>query len=414
MSISITVKPESVGFASQRLARINQLFRDYVDGNKLAGTLGVVARRGEIVYADRHGLRDREAGLPMELDTIVRIYSMTKPITTVAAMMLYEDGHFMLDTPVSQLIPAFAETRVLTGTRKASPILEAPTRPVTIKDLMLHTAGLSYGWFQDTPVDRMYSETGLWEMEGGLEEWVNALAALPLCFHPGTGWRYSFATDVLGRVVEVASGKSLGAFLADEIFRPLGMVDTAFQVEPAKQDRFAALYSLYETLDFSGALPAPDEPVLHCLERTNHSRYCRSPAFESGGGGLTGTAADYLRFAQMMLNGGVLDGHRLLGRKTVELMMLNHLPEELIPIAVGDDPAYGFGFGLGGSVLVDVAASNVPGSVGAWGWSGAAATHFWVDPREELIGIFATQFMPSSHYPVQWEFRKAVYQALVD
>lgn len=405
--------PTALGFSTSRLDRLHGLASAYVDSGKLAGTVMLVARRGEIAHCSTYGQRDLESGAPMELDTIFRIYSMTKPITTVAAMMLYEDGHFMLDTPVSDFIPAFGDVQVCIGTRKEAPILVPPARAMTIKDLMTHTSGLSYGWYQDTPVDGMYRDAKLYEVQGGLAARVDALAQLPLCFHPGTGWRYSFSTDVLGRIVEVCSGQTLDAFFADHIFAPLGMTDTFFQVPDDRRARLATLYSAFAGFNPAGTGASEDELPMHCIDRADDSTYCRPPAALSGGGGLAGTTLDYLRFSQMMLNGGVLDGHRLLGRKTVELMMMNHLPDTLIPFAVGDDPAYGNGFGLGGSVVVDVAAMGLPGSAGAWGWSGAASTHFWVDPAEELIGIVMTQFMPSNYYPMRMEFRRAVYQALV-
>ena len=406
--------PTALGFSPARLDQLHALASAYVDAGKLAGTVMLVARRGEIAHFSAYGQRDVESGTPMELDTIVRIYSMTKPITTVAAMMLFEDGHFLLDTPVREFIPAFGEVQVCVGMRKEGPVLAPPARPVTIKDLMTHTAGLSYGWYEDTPVDRMYQDAKLYDVEGGLAERVDALAQLPLCFHPGTGWRYSFATDVLGRVVEVCSGQTLDTFFADHIFAPLGMTDTFFQVPADKQPRLASLYSAYESFNPGGAGAIDsDGPAVHCIDRADDSTYCRPPKAFSGGGGLAGTTHDYFRFSQMLLSGGVLDGHRLLGRKTVDLMLMNHLPAQLMPFGVGDEPSYGHGFGLGGSVVVDVAATGLPGSVGAWGWGGAASTTFWIDPVEELVGIFMTQFMPSSYYPVRLEFRRAVYQALV-
>lgn len=405
--------PTALGFSAGRLDRLHNLAAGYVDNGKLAGTAMLVARRGEIAHFSTCGRRDIESGAPMEPDTIFRIYSMTKPITTVAALILYEDGHFLLDTPVREFIPAFGEVQVCVGMRKEKAILAPPARPVTIKDLMTHTAGLSYGWYHDTPVDGMYRDAKLSEIDGGLAQRVDALAQLPLCFHPGTAWRYSFATDVLGRVIEVCSGRTLDQFFTDHIFAPLGMTDTSFHVPAEKQPRLASLYSAFDSFNFGGVdTDTGDELTLHCLDRADDSTYCRPPQALSGGGGLAGTTLDYLRFCQMLLNGGTLDGNRLLGRKTVDLMLMNHLPADLIPIGVGDEPSYGRGFGLGGSVIVDVAATNIPGSVGAWGWGGAAATHFWIDPAEDLIGIFMTQFMPSNFYPVQVEFRRAVYSAL--
>lgn len=416
MSLPELSKPEAAGFSSSRLARINGVVDRYVDQGKLAGAITLVARRGQVVHLRAAGLQDREAGRPMTEETIFRIYSMTKPITTVAAMMLFEAGHFLLDDPVADYLPAFKETKVWVGNSFSGLRLEAPQRSMTIKDLMCHTAGLSYGWFKDSPVDALYAEHKLSDPDRDLADMVDTLAQLPLLYHPGTAWRYSYATDVLGRLVEVVSGRPLDEFFRDAIFQPLGMVDTGFHVPAAKLARLAAVYSPGKEFDFTAAMaekPQADSEIA-VLDAPVGSPFTRVRPFRSGGGGLVSTMADYLRFAQMLLNRGVLDGRRLLGRKTVELMMLNHLPAALVPIGIGGDVNHGYGFGLGGSVLVDVAASSMPGSPGLFGWGGAAGTQFWVDPQEDLIGLLMIQFMPSGYYPIRREFRGAVYQALVD
>lgn len=408
------VAPEKAGFSATRLGRIGDVMRRYVDGGKLAGTVSLVSRRGQVVYFDDYGQRDREAGAEMTLDTLFRIYSMTKPITSVAALMLFEEGHYLLDDPIANFLPAFADVQVCVGMDMTGMRLARPERPPTVRDLMRHTAGLSYGWHQDTPVDQAYRDAGIKiHPEYNLAEMVDRLAKLPLVYHPGRAWRYSFATDVLGRLVEVWSGESLDEFLQRHIFAPLGMTDTAFQVVPEKLDRFATCYTLPDMAGYVADAESGNGPRrLVVQDAPETSKYTKPPVFLSGGGGLVASTADYLRFCQMLLNGGVLDGTRILGRKTVELMTMNHLPPELIPIAI-TVPDPGAGFGLGVKVLVDQAASGRLGSPGMYGWGGAATTVFWIDPAEELIGIFMTQFMPSGYYPVTTQFQRTVYQALV-
>lgn len=405
-----------IGMSPARLERIDALCRSYIERERLAGTVTLVARRGEVVHFQAHGTRDRERALPMMRDTLFRIYSMTKPITTVAALMLYEQGHFLLEDPVAKYLPVFAEARVCTGMGAGGPRLERPRRPPTVGDLMSHTAGLGYGWFQDSPVEERYRALGIHSGRLDLAQAVEAIGALPLLYHPGSAWRYSFGTDVLGRLVEVWSGQTLEHFFTEQIFAPLGMKDTAFQVPEGEAGRLASLYSYQEHFDFSVDFgrPPPSETRMVRLEDAATSRYLQRPALLSGGGGLVSTAPDYLRFCQMLLSGGVLDGTRLLGRKAVELMRTNRLPAGLLPIAIGGVRDPGYGFGLGVRVLVDLAASSALGSPGMYGWGGAATTGFWVDPAEALIGIFMTQFLPSGHYPVVQQFQRAVYQALVD
>ena len=420
-----TVQPQRVGLSVQRLSRVDRLLERYVENGLLAGALGLIYRKGEVAYCNAIGQRELETGLPMTEDTIFRIYSMTKPITAVAALMLFEDGQFLLDDQVATYLPEFDGVQVCTGDIEN---LVPPDRPITIKDLFMHTAGLSYGWGQDSPVEKLYRQSVGNRDHMTLETFVHKLAALPLLYHPRTSWRYSLATDVLGRLVEVLSGKSLAEFFQQEIFKPLAMNDTGFQVPADSIERFAACYCPPGGFNFgrdlgrnsrTNAGQSDDEeqviePKIELQEASQNSRFTKPPVFLSGGGGLVSTLGDYLRFSQMLLNCGTLDGNRLLGPKTVELMRANHLPSELIPIAVGEDPLAGYGFGLGVSVLMDVPATSAPGSEGIYGWGGAATTQFWLDPEEEMLCIFMAQFMPSGYYPVAREFRVAAYQALVD
>lgn len=395
-------RPEAQGFSSQRLARINTTMQRYVDEQKLAGVVTLVARRGQVVHLEKFGMADIEAGAPMELDTLFRIYSMTKPITSAAVLMLFEEGRFRLTDPVGDYIPAFRNVKVLDYTPGVALRTVGPIRPITIHDLLTHTAGLSYGFDEDLYTDELYRK--LWQTLDTdptftLADWVEEIAKLPLVHQPSTRYRYSTATDVLGYLVQVVSGLPFETFLQERIFAPLGMGDTAFYAPEEKLQRLAANYGPRE----EGGLKVIDAP------RT--SRFARPTKHPSGGGGLVSTASDYLRFAQLLLSKGELDGVRLLGRKTVELMTTHALPAG---VYLDNDPASGVGFGLGVSVLLDVGRGKMLGSVGNYGWGGAANTNFWIDPQEQLIGILMTQFMPSNTYPVTADFRISVYQALVD
>jgi CubicO group peptidase (beta-lactamase class C family) len=394
------VAPEQAGCSPERLGRISQLMHRYVDAGKIAGTVAMVFRRGHMAYARALGMMDVAAQKPMELDTLFRIYSMTKPITSVAALMLYEEGHFQLTDPVSRFIPAFGDAQVLVKATQSGPELAQLDREIAIWHLLTHTAGLAYGLDGEDPVDQLIQER-VWRAhekrpDTTLEELVHNLAGVPLAFQPGTAWRYSLATDVLGYLVQVVSGIPFEDFLRQRIFEPLGMVDTHFCVPEAKIDRFSVNYGPGE----GGGLTPIDEPAT--------SRFAKPTRCPSGGGGLVATAPDYVRFARMLLNRGELDGARLLGRKTVELMTMDHLGGDLHPF---EDPE--FGFGLGVSVLLDIARHRSLGSPGVYGWGGAASTTFWIDPREEMIGLLMLQFMPDDVYPINPEFRVAVYQSIV-
>jgi len=355
-----------------------------------------------------------EAGLPVEPDSLWRIYSMTKPTTSVAAMMLYEEGGFELTDPVSAFIPAFADVRVFTGGSDLRPVTVPATEPVRIWHLLTHTAGLTYGFLRAHPVDARYREAGFeWGQPRGMDlaGCCDAWATQPLLFQPGTEWNYSVATDVLGRVVEVASGQPLDEFFAQRIFGPLGMTDSAFYVRAEDQPRLAALYTR-----------SPQNGTAIRMDAMGNAAL-REPTFLSGGGGLVSTAADYNRFTQMLLQrpdspAGELDGVRLLNPRTVAYMASNHLPGNADLETFGR-PLYaetnfaGVGFGLGFAVVIDSVANKSLSSTGEFNWGGAASTAFWVDPAEQVTATFFTQLMPSSAYPIRPQLRQLVYQALV-
>ena len=406
---AVDVDPAGLGFDTARLARIDSHFAKYVDDGRLAGWHAVVSRRGQTVHSSTYGLRDIESGLPFEDDTVVRMFSMTKPITSVAAMILHEEGAFSLKEPISTYIPEFADTPVYRSGSFVSPVLEPQTEPIRIWHLLTHTSGLTYGFHNTHPVDALYRDAGFaWGNPAGLDlagccaKW----AELPLVFQPGSEWNYGVSTDVLGRVIEVASGQPLDVFLKERIFDPLGMTETDFWVPAERADRFAALYVPHPATGRAFAMPggaAMDHP----------------PTMLGGGGGLAGTAADYLRFAHMLLGRGALDGVRILGSRTVDYMTQNHLPGGADLEAYGrplfaETTFDGVGFGLGFSVVVDPVQNRVLGSTGDYSWGGAASTIFWVDPVEEIVGMFLTQLLPSSTYPIREEFKSLVRQALVD
>ncbi len=387
--------PASAGMSADRLARIRPAMQAYVDDGRAAGVMTLVARRGQVVYWDAVGLRDLEAGDPLEPNDIFRIYSMTKPITSVAIMMLVEEGAAALDEPVSTFIPEFADVAVLTADGERA----APDRPLTIEHLLTHTSGLTYGFFGDEPVDRLYNESGFFTRAEGLDDFARQAAALPLLASPGDRWNYGISTDILGRVIEVASGQPLDAFLQARILGPLGMDDTAFVVPADKLGRLTGHYAVQD-----GALQLVDSPA--------DGEYTRPPAWLSGGGGLTSTASDYIRFAQMLLQDGQFGGTRLLAPETVQSMRSNRLPEALVPIQLGTYLSPGYGFGLGFAVVVDAAASPEPDNEGVFRWAGAANTFFWIDPQAELIGMVWTQINPFAAYDLEREFQTLVYEAL--
>lgn len=401
--------PERVGLCARRLARIGPHFQNYIDGGKLSGVLSLVARKGQLAYFDVRGQMDVEAGAALRHDAIFRIYSMTKPITSVAAMMLYEEGRFQLDDPIGRYLPVFSDMQVFTGGTARKPQTVAAERPVTFRDLFTHTSGLTYGFMGTSPVDAMYRLHGLDSGATSLTTaaFMGELAKMPLQFHPGARWNYSMSTDVLGHLVEVISGQPLDEFFRTRIFEPLGMADTGFSVPAKHADRLTTNYSKRK----DGGLKVADAGIT--------SRYLTPRPFLSGGGGLASTAADYLRFCAMLLNRGELDGERLLGRKTVQYMTRNHLPSGGDLTSMGQpvfsETSYdGIGFGLGFSVMLDPAKAQVIGTPGEYAWGGMASTMFWIDPQEEMIGMLLTQLMPSSSYPLRREMKTLAYQALID
>lgn len=406
--LAVTADPSDLGFSAERLTRIDRHFAQYVDDGRLAGWQVAVQRRGEVVHSSTYGKRDLASDADWEPDTIARMYSMSKCLTSVAAMMLYEEGRFQLKDPVAKFIPSFGESRVYRNGSFVSPITEPLTEPMRIWHLLTHTSGLTYGFHNTHVTDELYRRDGFeWGIPAGLDldACCDRWAALPLAFQPGSEWLYGVSTDVLGRVVEVVSGQSLDEFMHERILEPLGMVDTAFWVPADKRDRFAELYFRNPADGRAAKMPAPS-----LQER---------PEMISGGGGLCGTAADYLRFSQMLLNGGELDGVRLLGSRTVDYMTQNHLPggaslEEYGRPLFAETTFDGVGFGLGFSVVDVPADGKVLGSAGSYSWGGAASTIFWNDPAEELTAVFLTQLLPSSTYPIRPQLAQLVYQALVD
>jgi CubicO group peptidase (beta-lactamase class C family) len=404
---------ESVGMDAGRLERIGPAMQAYVDRGAYAGLSAIAARRGVVVHEGHYGLRDKEAGLPMTEDTIFRFYSMTKPIVCTALMTLFEEGRFRLIDPVARYLPSLAGLKVL----QADGTLADPKRPVTVRDVMTHTSGLSYHFLEETPVGRMYVDSKLMDPKVPLAEAIDDLARYPLAFEPGSRWHYSVGIDVAARVIEAISGQALGDFLRERLLEPLGMVDTAFAVPEGKRDRLAVMYGRPDLIASGQTLKSSFAQWLggynERIDVTQSYPVDMATTFQRGGHGLFGTARDYFRFAQMLANGGELEGVRILGRKTLELMHLNHLPLSLLPLAVDGLPLPGYGFGLGSRVALDVAQTGAPGSAGEFGWSGAAKTHYWVDPVEQVVGVFMTQSMSSFDLP-EVDLRALAYGAIVD
>ena len=406
MELKVDTDAHEVGFDAARLARIDRHFARYVDEGQLPGWLIVVTRGGRVAHLSTCGHADVEAGRPVGVDTLWRIFSMTKPVTSVAAMMLVEEGAFDLTDPISRWLPEFAQPRVYVKGSALNPLTEPAIEPIRLWHLLTHTSGLTYGFHHAHPIDAMYRAAGFeWgtppglDLAGCVEQW----ARLPLVFQPGSEWNYSVSSDVLGRLVEVVSGQPLDEFFNQRIFAPLGMNDTSFGTD---DEDLAALYV---------PQPGTRKAVRHdAFGETGRGR----PDCLSGGGGLVSTAADYHRFTQFLLRRGELDGVRLLSPRTVALMTSNHLPGDVDLEAYGrplfaEMPFNGFGFGLGFSVLRDAVKAKTLSSPGEFAWGGAASTAFWVDPAEDLTAMFFTQLMPSSTHPIRQQLRQLVYQALV-
>lgn len=412
--------PEEVGLSQDRLDRISAIIQNDVDTHEISGASAMIIRKGKIAYYENFGYADREARTPMTEDSLFRIYSMSKPITSVALMMLFEEGKFFLDDPVKMYIPELGNLQVVTDNSdetagsvfnlpeddpEASPPpspakvtveTEPSRRDMTVRDLMRHTAGLTYGFFGGTSVDKMYQANGVLLTDKNLADMVTKLGKTPLLFHPGEKWHYSVSVDVMGRLVEVLSGQTFDVFLAERIFEPLGMIDTGFYAPEEKLDRLTKLYSPKEGRGI--------EPAMPLFSRN----FVRKPALFSGGGGLISTTHDYARFSQMLLNGGHLDGERILSRKTIELMTKNHIQH-----IDNGQTSPGYGFGLGFAVALDRGQSGSPATEGEYNWGGAAGTRFWIDPEEELIGIYMVQILPHVGN-FGYVFKNMVYQTIDD
>lgn len=394
------VAPEEVGLSAEKLAAVDAKMQEYVDKNRLAGVVVLVAREGKIAHVGVYGQMDREADKAMERDSLFRIYSMSKPITSAALMTLYDEGRFQLDDPVAKYLPELADVKVYACKKEGEVQLADLQRPITIRDLMRHTAGLAYGLFPASPVDAMYREAKILDRDQTLDTMLEKLGKLPLAAQPGDKWMYSVAVDVQGKLIEALSGQPLDEFLEERIFTPLGMTDTAFYVPSDKLDRMTVNYG-----------PGGENGLKPIDSATG--QFATKPAFLSGGGGLVSSADDYLRFCQMMLGGGELDGVRVLKPETAALMVQNQLPEKLVPISLGPLPMANMGFGLGFSVRVGLGKNDPPGSLGAYGWGGAASTQFFIAPKEELICVAMTQFMPATQgYAL--DLQKLVFQSLLE
>ena len=400
-------KPESLGFSRERLEYITDWMQRYVDAGKLSGAQTVIARGGKIAYSKSVGLREIESKTPWSDDTMARFYSMTKPITSVALMMLYEKGLFHLDDPVEEFIPAFKDMQVLRPQARSIDDTEPAKNKITVHNLLTHMSGMTYGFnlgVLGNQYEAMKMDFG--PTRGPLEGEIEKLSTLPLLFEPGSRWNYGVSTDVVGRLVEVISGQDLKSYFHEHIFSPLGMVDTDFGVPEEKLSRFASAYGS----DEKGGIKVLDSAANSAFRMENVVCY-------SGGGGLVSTAADYLKFAEMLRRRGAFEGGRILGPRTVDFMTSNHLDGDLAGYGqpVFSEVSFvGVGFGLGGWVMLEPSLSQMMGSPGDFGWGGMASTVFWVDPLEDMTVLFLTQFIPSSFYPLRKELRAVLYQALVD
>jgi CubicO group peptidase (beta-lactamase class C family) len=403
----VDIDPKRGGFAPDRINRISEhLNRNYIEPGKIAGCQALVARHGHVAYFKSLGLMDRERRKPVADDTIFRLYSMTKPITSVALMTLYERGYFQLNDPVSRFIPSWRDHKVWVSGEGASMQTAAPDRPMTMRHVLSHTGGLTYG-ATNHPLDRIYREVGVGRGTGEtLEGFAQKLAKVPLRYAPGERWMYSLSTDVCGYLVETISGKRFDKYLQETIFDPLDMKDTSFMVAPRKLERFAANYQ------------READKTLKLIDDPEHSNYLKEPTFFSGGGGLTGTTADYLRFCEMLRRGGELDGARILGPRTIEIMHRNHLAggKDLTQMAIGgfsETASEGVGFGLGFAMTLGQVETGALGG-GDYYWGGAASTIFWIDPKEDMVVIFMTQLMPSGTFNFRGQLRNIIYSAIVE
>lgn len=392
-------KPEAVGMSSAKLDRLGPAVEKLVANNQVAGAVVMVARHGKIVYFQATGKSDIATGQPMERDEILRFYSMTKPVTSVAVMMLVEEGKISLDDPIKKYLPEFKGVQVFIGTTNSGFVTEPVRREPTVRDLLRHTGGLTYGFMGNTPVDMAYDKAGVLAPSNTLAELTRKVASLPLLYQPGAKWNYSVSADVLARMVEVVSGQPFDEFLAERIFKPLDMHDTGFFVPPDKQARFAAVHG-------------PDGDKLKVINLPVTTGFLQRPTLLSGGGGLVSTARDYMRFCQMLTAGGELHGKRLLRRETIQMMTTNQLSKGEFPISFGALSFPGVGFGLGFSVQVEPSLFSAA-HVGEYGWSGLASTSFWISPKDDVVVIVLQQFMPYSMVLDQ-TIKPLVYAAITD
>jgi len=400
--------PADLALSADRLARIPDFFQSYIDTGKLPCVSTLLSRGGEVAHLECRGSMEMGGDVPVAADTIYRIYSMTKPITAVAAMILFEEGKLRLEHPVSRYLPEYGDVQVWDGGTAQAPSLRAPDRAMTLLDLFTHTSGLTYGFLMQHEVDAIYRRELKGAEAGTLRDFAREIAKLPLVFSPGERFNYGHSTDVLGAIVEEVSGQTLDVFFRERIFEPLGMVDTDFFVPEDKLARFPACYAkdaeTGETALYDGAGAAS-------------KMYVRKPSLLNAGGGLVSTLHDYHQFCLMLLGGGEMDGARILSPKTVEFMTANHLPGGKTILEMGDKTfaegrMHGNGFCLLGSVLQDLVAFGQPGSEGTFAWGGLASTYFWIDPVEQMIGIQMTQLMPSSSYPIRTQFQQLAYAAI--
>jgi CubicO group peptidase (beta-lactamase class C family) len=396
-------------FDEARLNRIGAVGRRYVDDGKIPCSVVQIADSSGPIYTDTYGWADVEDQIPITTESIFRIYSMTKPITSIVLMQLHEEGHLLLEDPLEKFLPEFANPTVMVGGSDISPVTRPAARSITVKDILTHCSGFTYGFLRQGPLDARYRAQGLGDFttpDYSLQEAMQRLAEQPLLFEPGTAWNYSMSTDVCGAVIEAITGQTLAQAFAERVFNPLSMLDTGFSVPASATERFTSLYA-----------PIPPGPMTR-IDQAESSNYLKPPAFLSGGGGLVSTLGDYQKFASMLLANGIGDGNRIIGRRTLEYMASNHLPggkllNELGQSLFSEVAMDGMGFGLGFAVVQDPAANASMCSPGEFNWGGAASTAFWVDPVEEITAVFMTQLLPSSHYPLRRELRAAVYQSLV-
>jgi CubicO group peptidase (beta-lactamase class C family) len=398
--------PEEVGLSAERLGRVTGWMRRLIGDGLLPGIEVMIARSGRTAFHHCEGMADIERRKPVTPETLYRLYSMNKSLASVAAMLLYEEGFFQLDDPISRFIPEFSGQRVWSGGGFGAIQSEPALRDITFHDLLTHTSGLTYGFMQANPVDAMYREQNIDRLgiDMTLSEFVGKVSKLPLMAQPGTRWNYSVSTDVLCRLIEVISGQPYDTFLTDRLLQPLGMEDTTFYVPAGKVNRLAACY-----------MPGPDRALQ--LQDDPETSLFAGPLKAPFGSALVSTASDYMRFCQFLLARGAHSGKHLLGRKTIELMMTNHLKGDLADMGqprFAESTFHGIGFGLGFSVLLDPAKAQIIGSPGECGWGGMASTAYWVDPAEDLAVVMMTQLIPSSRYPLRRELRVLAYQAIVD